>query len=408
MKKTLLMISLSAIISQSAPAIANSGLTDQSEIKFEKQTHLTTEFDNRNLTLSTRDALKSDAELEYAISLLKKHPTGIEINHVVDNLNTEGFSSRSLTHLQSKGTNSCLQVETNKALSSCVQLEKQGIVNIPEMWLYQPESLRTAYTLDDVLFAYPPQGEDTEWKEIEAFDRKGNVVYLDPNVEPSVPVVVVETHGSKAFEYKVSQMNKMLQEAGLQSAGPGVARDFSATTEINTRASSTVATTMMTKIRLNDDQEPWIKGAAEIYTITSGVKSANNDAELKIIPLHYLDHDGENYYPNQLVLFWDEYTYNAANIQFWEDDGDTNYKSLVAALISAVEAAGGLAGLPELSAIAKIAGLIVEAMPSNWFSDDDDFVDTCYTITKGRSYTDHLCAAKNARLSLKPYTLSTN
>lgn len=46
-------------------------------------------------------------------------------------------------------------------------------------------------------------------------------------------------------------------------------------------------------------------------------------------------------------------------------------------------------------------------MPSGWFANDDDYVDSFYTLEKGRYYTGYLGAARNATLSLAPYTLQS-
>ncbi len=52
-----------------------------------------------------------------------------------------------------------------------------------------------------------------------------------------------------------------------------------------------------------------------------------------------------------------------------------------------------------------MATAILQAMPANWFSNDDDYIDTFYTLEKGRTYTGYRGAAQNATISLEPYTL---
>lgn len=398
MKKSILLLSLSAIFFNITPALANVNVTTGSVLASEKSVSKAV-FDKRQLTMLTSKALADDITLLNTMKLLKKHPTGITVNSVVENLSSDGLSSVELNQLQSKGATQCVQGVNAKMAGACQQWKKFGRVEVPELWLYEPDSVQGLKSLNDILFAYAPEGDESTWKQIEAFNRFGNVVYLDPQVEPTVPVIVLETHGSFAQKYTAAQMNKLLRESGLQAAKP-----TKPSTDFQIQAAD-VETTKMTKVRLADDKEPWIKGAAEIYIITSGVRNSNNDAELTIIPLNYLDHDKTDYFPNQLVLFWDDYTYNAANIQFWEDDGDTNYQALILALLDAIEVAGGLAGQPEVTAIAQIANMIIEAMPESFFSDDDDFVDTCYTLVKGQYYTNHFCAAANAKLSLVPFLL---
>ncbi|WP_086932842.1 DUF3103 family protein [Agarilytica rhodophyticola] len=370
-------------------------------------------FDKRALAQQAQRALSDETVLNEALKLLQANPVGLSMDVFVNKLSIknnrqDGLQRAKLKELGNLATNQCFR---NSRISNdmlCQNYMKSGNLEVPELWLFKPKHMIKALTSKEVLFAYPPAGDEDSWTHIEAFDRFGNVVFLDAKVAPEVPVIVVETQGGAAFDIKVKIMNDALRNAGLQSL-----------TSINTPikpldknmlSAQALAedTTKMTQIHLDDDKEPWIKGAAEIYMITSGVKKSGDKAELKITPLHYLDEDGKNYYPNQLVLFWNDYAYNVANIQLWEDDGDSNYQQLVQALIQAVGRAGGVFGLPELTAVTEIAAIIVEAMPSNWFSDDDDFVDTCYTIEKNQQYSNHNCAAGNARISLEPFTINSN
>ena len=47
-------------------------------------------------------------------------------------------------------------------------------------------------------------------------------------------------------------------------------------------------------------------------------------------------------------------------------------------------------------------------MPSEWFTDDDDYVDSFYTIEKNKPYTNYYGAAGNAKVNLRPFTLLEN
>ena len=345
-------------------------------------------YDRKHMTIDVREALQNSEQLSTAFSLLQGKTYGLSIREFTTQMSNLKLTNQALERLTHKST------KTDDNLV------------VPEIWLYQPDTEKTTVDINSILFAYAPEGEEETWSLVEAFDRFGNTVYLDPYHAPSAPVIVVETHGRRTFENKIKKMNQLLIEAGLQTPAPAPLSKLG--TNMDSLAATSEDTTKMTKIRLNDDMEPWIKGAAEIYMITSGVKSASNDPELRITPLNYLDEDGKNYYPNQLVLFWSDYTYAAANIQFWEEDGNNNYQQLTIALLDAIGRVGGLAGYPQVTAVTEIASIIVEAMPNQWFSDDDDFVDTCYTIEKNRSYTDHMCAAGNARISLRPFVLQAN
>ena len=77
------------------------------------------------------------------------------------------------------------------------------------------------------------------------------------------------------------------------------------------------------RIRLNNDQEPWISGAAEMLAVVSGVQPDQAKATLTIVDLPYLDYDGTDYTPNQILIFWSQYRYGAATVQLFEHDDNT-------------------------------------------------------------------------------------
>jgi hypothetical protein len=209
-------------------------------------------------------------------------------------------------------------------------------------------------------------------------------------------VLVIETHGRLAMRQGIAEANAVLQHAGLQRVAPSAAA-----------AATARWTTKLTSIRLVDDEEPWISGAAEIYAVTSSVVG-DNAPQLKIVELPYLDNDGTTYAPNQIILDWNDYAYQAANIQLFEHDDNTNYQQLVTALVTAVGDAGSLAGYPVVQAITEIANRIIAAMPASWFANDDDYVDSFYTVEKSVSYTGLVGAGNNATVSLQPFLLAPN
>jgi hypothetical protein len=60
---------------------------------------------------------------------------------------------------------------------------------------------------------------------------------------------------------------------------------------------------------------------------------------------------------------------------------------------------------PSYAVIGQVATAILQAMPAGWFSNDDDYVDSFYTIERGRTYDNHRGAANNATVTLSPYLL---
>ena len=118
----------------------------------------------------------------------------------------------------------------------------------------------------------------------------------------------------------------------------------------------------------------------------------------------YLDYDGTVYSPNQIMIFWNDYRYAAANVQLFEHDDNTSYQALAIALSQGVATILG-AFEPSYAVIGQVATAILQAMPAGWFANDDDYVDTYYTLEKDRSYVNYVGAANNATVTFSPYLL---
>ncbi|HEU4732705.1 MAG TPA: DUF3103 family protein [Kofleriaceae bacterium] len=269
-----------------------------------------------------------------------------------------------------------------------------GADRVPEVWLRAPEA---ASDSSNLLVAYAPAGSRHSWTEIPAFLLGGAPVTLDPQRAPDVPVLVIETSGRLAMREGIDQANLALQRAGLQQA-PSKTGPLSATG---------FQTTKLDSIRLADDKEPWISGAAEIYAIVSGV-IGSNDPQMQIVDMPYLDNDGTTYTPNQIVINWSNFAFQVANFQLFEHDSNTNYQDLITAIIAAVGAGGSLAGFPTIQAITEIANRIIAAIPSSVFTNDDDYVDSFYTIEEFKTYTGLAGAGRNATASFTPFFVVAN
>ncbi len=265
----------------------------------------------------------------------------------------------------------------------------------PEIWLHKPAAIKTN-DVEPQFVAYAPSGNESSWQSIPAINlATGEKVQLDVEQAPDVPVLVVETHGKYSMQSFVTELNMGLQQL----------KQTKKTATLSAR--SVVETTKLTKISLQDDEEPWIKGDAEIFTFVAGVFD-NNQPAIKAVGLPYLDHDDTVYYPNQLIINWGDYKYNAVNFSMYEEDSETNYKELAKVIVTAVGAIGSLAGFEPAIAIAEITNRIQDAMPDSWYTDDHDYVDTCYTLVKGESLNDQWCARRNARISTRPFMLQSN
>lgn len=270
-----------------------------------------------------------------------------------------------------------------------------------EVWVQQGAQFGTP-----TLVAYRPAGDEASWTHIPAYDLDGNKVSLDVNEEPFETVLVIENRGGLAMMENVDRANELLREMGLQYQAPEVskAKSFNELQNEDTRAGS-VVTTRLDRIRLKDDEEPWILGKAEIYAITAGVFD-NNRANIQIVGMPYLDHKDTTYYPRQIVLDWRNYDFAAANVLIYEQDDNTSYQTLVSVIVQAIGQIGSLAGVPAINAIATITNTIVEALPSSFFTNDDDFVDAYYTLERDRNYRGLRGARNNANADWSRFVLS--
>lgn len=337
------------------------------------------------------DLLNKEESFKSFTGILEQQSVGIKLAEVLTRIEAN----------QKGATISDLKVSAQYYDDQLKANEAPEVVEIPEVWLYKPAGM-TTINKNDVLVAYPPAGKEENWEKVKAYTLDKKVVYLDPNKEPNVPVVVVDNHGFEAFKVEVSYINRQLQESGFQK------KMVSSITKGRTAAAG-LETTKLNKIRLNDDEEPWISGSAEVYAVTSGIRNSNNAAEVAVIPMYYLDKDDKDYYPNQVMLFWDDYAYQAANIQLFEKDDNHNYQDMVSMLVRELSAlAGTLSGQTWITALGTIGAAIVDALPASFWTNDDDYVDSFYTIEKNRYYTNYYGARGNAKVNMSPYFIPAN
>ncbi|WP_038180272.1 DUF3103 family protein [Vibrio rhizosphaerae] len=292
----------------------------------------------------------------------------------------------------------------------------QAVSDSTEMWLFLPADRALNDDMSDLVVAYPPSGDEASWTEVTGYTLSGDKTSLAVDQEPNVPVLVVDDNGYYAMKEGMEKLNALLQENGLQESGlqesgleKGLREKASAAPQqgVQVQAATGFDATKLTKVSVKDTKEPWIKGPAEIYSLVTGVVT-NNKPQVIAVEMPYLDYKETNYYPNQIVINWSAYDYRVVDLLMYEHDSGTNYKTLVQALVSAIGAAGSLAGWPPSSAVAEITNRVIAAMPDSVFVDDDDFVDACYTLERGKSYADFHCSADNATISMEPFFVEPN
>lgn len=347
----------------------------------------------RQVTFEFIDLMKNQQFSNKAINLLKKQEPSVALTKILNETSQFVQGEESYQKLVSK---------TDKLAASAKGAAPEKI-EILEVWMHNGKAIKD---LSNVLFSFAPEGDEENWSKVEAYTINKELVYLDAKNAPDQPVIVIETDGFETLKREAELMNEYLRNEGVQNDRfENVGNDFS---KLAARSGG-LETTKLNKIRLNNDEEPWISGAAEIYAITSGIKNAGNAPEIKIIPMYYLDHDGRDYYPNQILLFWDDYKYQAANIQLFEKDDNVNYKNLVSTIVNGVfQIIGVVSTQPWVNVLGQVAGAIIKAMPDQWYKNNDDYVDSFYTIEKTKTYTNHMGARGNAKVNLAPFFVASN
>ncbi|MER5460282.1 DUF3103 family protein [Streptomyces sp. NPDC002668] len=223
---------------------------------------------------------------------------------------------------------------------------------------------------------------DDQATTITAYDSRGAAHRLDARKAPDRPVYVLDIDESVAL---AAGMKVMRQEFGKHG--------------LNVPQASTAGagfwTTRITGVELSDDEEPWIKGDAEIYSLVTGF---GLDGKVRVDPVEmpYLDNDGVVYRPNQILVNWSNYKYNLADAVMMEEDGSTNYRDLAKAI------AGILLTIADQGTYIPLVNAVLDAVPDDWWTDDPDYVDSWYTLAKNDTGRRDGARA-NGWMTLEPY-----
>ncbi|BAU82490.1 hypothetical protein SLA_1552 [Streptomyces laurentii] len=246
---------------------------------------------------------------------------------------------------------------------------------------------------------------DDDMTTVTAYDSQGVAHQLSADKAPTRPVYVIDVDGDKALAAGLDVMREEFNKAGVPSAGPGAvnttpqsqAQVPAAKQPAGVAAVATAGywSTKITAVHLNNDEEPWIKGGAEIYSLVSGF---GLDGKVRVDPvtMPYIKDDGVVYRPNQLLVNWSSYKYNLADVVMMEEDGSTNYRDLAKAV------AGILLTITDQGAYIPLVNAILDAIPDSWWTDDPDYVESWYTLaqqSKGTLYG----ARGNGYMTVEPY-----
>lgn len=240
----------------------------------------------------------------------------------------------------------------------------------------------------DVLVMSVPGRDERHVKTVEAFDPSGRTVALDAVQAPERPVLVVDIDARGDLRAGLQVINAGLRAAGLQPEPPDAA------------TVDPVQTSKLMQISMRNDQEPWYKGSAEMYALVAGVDPQLDKASIAAVDMPYFDDENKEYYPNQVVIYWSNYRFSAADMIFYEHDSGYNYGQIVTIIINTIGTF-----VPDYQWATTLAAQVIAAMPADWLSDDDDYSDCFYTLERGATYTNYWGVSSNVRLSLQPYIL---
>ncbi|MFI7276993.1 DUF3103 family protein [Streptomyces sp. NPDC049879] len=223
--------------------------------------------------------------------------------------------------------------------------------------------------------------DDTAAGTVTAYGSDGRAHTLDARTAPARPVYVVDIDAQEALTAGLGVLREELTAAGLDAEGVTAQAGF--------------WSSRITSIRLEDDQEPWAKGSAEIYALVTGF---GHDGKARVDPveLPYLDEDGTTYTPNQILVNWSFYKYSLADVVLMEEDGSTNYRELARAI------AGALLTIIDQGFYIPLVDAVLDALPDDWWTDDPDYVDSWYTLAVDTAGT-LTGAAGNGTLTLDRY-----
>ncbi|MGW9129803.1 DUF3103 family protein [Streptomyces sp. NPDC055681] len=232
------------------------------------------------------------------------------------------------------------------------------------------------------LVAAAPADDDAAT--ITAYDSHGRAHTLDAREVPQRPVYVVDIDVSKALTAGLGVLRAEFAKHGVTTPQPQAQL-----------AAGGWWSTRVTSVELSDDEEPWVKGDAEVYTLVTGF-GLDGKARVDTVDMPYLNNDGVVYYPNQILVNWSNYKYNLADAVMMEDDGDTNYQALAQALTTA------LLTITDQGAYIPLVNAILAAIPTSWWTDDPDYVDSWYTLARSDSGRRN-GAAGNGWMTVEPY-----
>ncbi|GAA5021944.1 DUF3103 domain-containing protein [Streptomyces siamensis] len=309
-----------------------------------------------------------------------------------DEVPITALAGRSDSNLQSELARSDRRIAAAKGLDA-------GIGSLLRLRLGN-HTMRTALSAGKAPWVAPAASDDHATTVV-AYDSRGHAHTLDARHAPDRPVYVVDIDSSKALAAGLGVLNRQLHHYGLASSAPASAPESDAAKKTQAQAAAGgFWTTRITAVELSDDEEPWVKGDAEIYTLVTGF---GQDGAVRVDPVDmpYLDNDGTVYRPGQILVNWSNYKYNLADAVMMEEDGSTNYRDLAKAIATV------LLTVTDQGTYIPLVNAVLDAIPNDWWTDDPDYVDSWYTLARTDNGTRY-GARGNGWMTVEPYFVQEN
>ncbi|SDM60885.1 DUF3103 family protein [Allokutzneria albata] len=213
-------------------------------------------------------------------------------------------------------------------------------------------------TANALVVAEPASDEITS---VTAYSRTGAHRLSVDALPTDRPLFVVAVDRQRVLAANLAKLRASLRALGVRADEPSGAGGYDAA--------------KITSLRLAEDHEPDLRGDAEIYTLVAGV-GPDDKPVVDTVQMPYLDHDKTTYTPNQVLVNWSHFKYAAADAVMMEEDDNFSYGELARAAAKAILAVAGA------GEYIPVVDAILAAVPDSFWTNDADYVDSCYTIRK--------------------------
>lgn len=263
-----------------------------------------------------------------------------------------------------------LAVESDAAVKKFQGLPKM-VESSLAIQLYDPKGMlgegKQAY------YAAEPTGDEEDLTSFEAESSDGKPVTLDVKVEPEAPVIMVELDMANILPNGLTLFVETLRLRGVLG-------------DVLLPIDQVVKRTDMDSVQVKNDQEPWYKGAAEMFMLTMG--GQNGQARVDVMDLGYLNFDGTVYQQPTRVVDWTHFSWSAVDLLMMEGDAvicDAGWARYAQVVANAVQSQGSGPSYQNLIGTAKAAladkDQVCDWWYPNWLIDLPDYADSFPAFT---------------------------